>query len=357
MVLSEEVKVDRKLSFICIALILFFTSVPFAQSQNPTELTNIRINRMADRMEARLELTSPVNYESFTLFNPNRLIIDLLQVRTISAPSELNIGDFGVIRVRAAKNQPDVTRVVFDLEDAVPSYSIEDTGTAIIVTFRMEGRVEPAQVTDPVQKKKVEPEQKVVTQPEEAAARPEQRPTTADGTRGSRIGLGITGGLYLVQSKDFKDVYGSSAPSLGANLGYLFPLSDVEALGLSVDFSYIFATGKTTYTEEEVKLNFTPLGLMVFYQRHFGQIVPYAGIGVELFSYTEKYPETFAISESKGSTIGYSFMIGSHFEIIPTLSAKIFFKYHVAKETQDEIEIDLSGSELGLGLTYYFNLK
>lgn len=344
---------NRKLGFISIALLLLFICVPSVQSQDSPELTNIRVNRLADKLEVRIELNTTVNYESFTLFNPNRLIIDLLQVRTISAPSELNVGDYGVKRVRAAKNQPDVTRVVFDLDDAVPSYSIEDTGIAIIVTFRVEGRVETE--AEPVQEK-VEPETKAVTQPEEAPAQEEQRPrATADGYRGKRIGLGITGGLYLVQSKDFKDVYGSSAPSLGASLSYLHPLSDEEALGLSLDFNYIFATGQTTYTQEEVKLNFTPLGLMVFYQRHFGIIAPYAGIGVELFSYTEQYPETFAISESKGSTIGYSFMIGSHIEIIPTLSAKLYIKHHVAKKTEEEFEINLSGTELGLGFTYYFN--
>ena len=128
----------RELSIIVTLMLLFLPAITSARSQQATDLSNILINKSANQLEVKLEIGATVNYESFTLFNPNRLILDLLQVETYSCEPEIIVNDFGIIRIRAAKNQPDVTRVVFDMEESIPAYSIEEKENSIFIYFKRE---------------------------------------------------------------------------------------------------------------------------------------------------------------------------------------------------------------------------
>jgi opacity protein-like surface antigen len=310
-------------------------------------------------LEIRLVVTGPVNYESFTLFNPNRLVIDLLQVREFRNPAEVNVNDSGVSRIRTAKNQPDVVRVVFDLDDTVPSYSIEDRQGTIHIFFRSEQAAGRQPETKPAQEPvTTDPQREAppVTPPQAAMqSTPQTQPGVGD--RGNALSLNLGGGVYMPQSTDFQDVYGKSAMALGLGVTYYIPLSGVEDLGFSLDGNYISDTGATTATAEEVKLTLMPVMLSAFYQRHFGNVIPYVGVGGSLFSYKETLPETFAVPEVTGTVIGFNFLLGTHVKVMPQLSLRAYFRYHVAKKTDaDGFEINLTGSELGLGLSYFFDL-
>jgi opacity protein-like surface antigen len=326
------------------------------QSQDVPQLSNIHVNKSQNQLEIRLEITGAINYESFTLFNPNRLVIDLLQVSEYKNPAEIEVNDFGVSRIRTAKNQPDVVRVVFDLDDTVPSYSIEDRQGAVYIYFRAERSTARQPEPKPV---RTEPEREAapqVTQPRET---PQQVQETAAGpvTRGKALSINLGGGLYMPQSTSFQEVYGKTSLSLGLGFTYHLPLSNVEDLGFSLDGSFISDTGTTTFTEEEVKLTLIPVMLSIFYERQFGQIIPFAGLGASYFSYKETLPDTFVKPEVTGNVFGYNFLIGTHIKVVPQLSIRAQFRYHVAKKTdEDGFEINLSGSELGIGLSYFFNL-
>ena len=65
----------------------------------------------------------------------------------------------------------------------------------------------------------------------------------------------------------------------------------------------------------------------------------------------------FSVPEVTGTVIGFNFLLGTHVKVMPQLSLRAFFRYHIAKKTDaDGFEINLTGSELGLGLSYFFNL-
>ena len=358
--LSEEDNVVKsKNSMICAGILLLFVSSTFVGAQETPALTDIMVQKGADQMEIRLVVTGPVNYESFTLFNPNRLVIDLLQVREFRNPAEVNVNDFGVSRIRTAKNKPDVVRVVFDLDVAVPSYSIEDRQGAIHIFFRSEGTAGQQPETKPAgQPVRTEPERETpppVTQPQAPAQSSTQAQRgTAD--RGPALSLNLGGGLYMPQSTDFQDVYGKSSMAFGLGVTYYIPLSGVEDLGFSLDGNYISSTGATTATAEEVKLTLMPIMLTAIYQRHFGSVIPYVGLGGSLFSYKETLPETFSVPEVSGSVIGFNFLLGTHVKVVPQLSLRAYLRYHIAKKTdEDGFGINLTGSELGIGLSYFFN--
>ncbi len=354
--------VKRMRNLISAVTLTLFVLSSITSAQDIPELSNIDVQKSQDRMEIKLVVTGPVSYESFTLFNPNRLVIDLLQIREYRNPAEMDINDFGVSRIRTAKNQPDVVRVVFDLDENVPSYSIEDKEGAVRIIFRVEGRTEREPEAAPV---KVQPKTKPgrpVTKPTQTRTKPAatQPPSRIQETEAekpdSALSINLGAGVYMPQSSDFQDIYGSTSTLFSLGLGYYLPLSRVEKLGFSLEGSYVSDTGNTTFTDEQVKLTLTPVMLNVFYQRAFGAFEPYAGIGASYFSYKEDLPETFPVSEVSGSVMGYNFLIGTHIKVMSSLSIRAYMRYHVAKKTEaDENEINLSGNELGIGLSYFFN--
>jgi hypothetical protein len=349
--------VKRKIALIYVGwfVLLMIAGPVFAQEE--TRLADVVVQKDQNQLEARLVIIGSVNYESFTLFNPNRLVIDLLQIKEFSNPEEIAVDDFGVIRIRTAKNRPDVIRVVFDLDETVPSYSIEDREGAIHVFFRLErpaaekpvekkAEAEPVQKTAPT---KAKPKPPVKTEP-----RQERRPAPA--ARGNALSIGLGGGLYFTQSSDFQDIYDKNSSFFGLAVTFYKSISAVENLGFTLEGDYITDSGFTTYTEEEVKLTMTPVILDIFYQRYFGRFAPFAGLGGSYFSYKEELPETFPVPEVTGSILGYNFLVGTHIQLIEQLSIRAYLRYHVAKKTEEAgNEVDLSGSELGIGLSYFFN--
>jgi len=349
--------VKRKLALIYLGWFVLLMIANSVFTQEEAKLADIVIQKDQDHLEARLVITGSVNYESFTLFNPNRLVIDLLQIQEFTNPEEIAVDDFGVVRIRTAKNRPDVIRVVFDLDETVPSYSIEDREGAIHVFFRLERPAEKKPVekqvkAEPVQKAApAKPKPKPPTKPE-----PRQERQTTTAARGNALSIGLGGGLYFTQNSDFQEIYDKNSSFFGLAVTFYKSISAVENLGFTLEGDYITDSGMTTYTEEEVKLSMTPVMLDIFYQRYFGRFAPFAGLGASYFSYKEELPETFPVSDVTGSILGYNFLVGTHIKLIEQLSIKAYLRYHVAKKTEEDgNEVDLSGSELGIGLSYFFN--
>lgn len=359
---QEEKVVKRKRTLTSTAMLILFMLSGIISAQDVPELSTIDVQKSQDQMEIKLKVTGPVSYESFTLFNPNRLVIDLLQIHEYRNPAEMDINDFGVSRVRTAKNQPDVVRVVFDLDENVPSYSIEDKEGAVHIIFRVERRTEREPEAAPVKTQPQPQPARAVTKPAQARTQPTATPPPSQtqemegGKPSSALSINLGAGAYMPQSTDFQDIYGTTSTLYSLGLAFYLPLSRVEKLGFSLEGSYVSDTGNTTFTDEEVNLTLMPVMLNFFYQRAFGAFEPYAGIGASYFSYKEDLPETFPVSEVSGSVLGYNFLIGTHVKLMSSLSIRAYMRYHVAKKTEaDETEINLSGNELGIGLSYFFN--
>jgi len=350
---------------ICMYLIIAFITIPAiisAQSPTDSELSEIIINKTENQLEVKLVINPISNYESFTLFNPNRLVIDLLQVNSYSCEPEIEINDSGVQRIRTAKNQPDVTRIVFDLEENIPSYSIEEKEGGIFIYFKIEPFIEkkeekPEPIVDKKEKKEKQEAEKPAGKVEETPIRPEIKKVMEKEQLASnkKLGISINSGLYFPHDADFQDLYGSNMFSPGGGLSLLFPLSPKEDLGIALDFNYMAAKGSTSYTDEEIKFSMIPLSLTLFYSPHFGKFSPFAGIGGDYYSYKEEYPETFAITETTSSLLGYNLLLGTHLQIIKSIAVKIYFKLHMAKKTENEIKTNLSGNEYGISLIYFFS--
>src|SRR5512139_835393 len=76
-------------------------------------------------------------YETQTLENPRRLVVDLKGVTSRLTENQVPVADGGVVRVRAGqfRRAPEpVSRVVFDLEDDV-AWSIREEASGLVVAF------------------------------------------------------------------------------------------------------------------------------------------------------------------------------------------------------------------------------
>jgi hypothetical protein len=365
----QEEEILRKQYEGIVAVLMTLVILPVmitAQTETTTELSDIQVTPLENRLEVKLEVTTPSNYESFSLFNPNRLVLDLLNIENFSVPPEIPVNDYGVQQIRTAKNQPDVTRVVFDLEDTAPAYSIEEKEDGIYLYFEP---VEPAVTEEtPIQKPEQEGAKKDVTPPAETEKKEEEKPAEEKqapkeiqepaqvkrGRQAKGLALSIAGGAYMVQDSNFQDVYGTNALSYGGDLTYFLPVGQSENLGVSLDIRYISVTGQTTYTNEDVELSLIPFSLSLVFQRVFGKVGPYAGVGLSYINYKETYPEAFVIPEMSGSAMGYHLVLGTTINFIKSFGAKAFFKLHSAKKTINEMDVNFGGTEVGLGLFYKF---
>jgi type IV pilus assembly protein PilQ len=124
-------------------------------------------------------------YDAFVLDNPPRLVVDLPGVTSRLEEHHYRVGEAGVTRVRAGQFRQDpypVSRVVFDLESAVP-YHIDASGDRVTVVFQTAPTDMPAVRTtsaEPDRAEPVEPGEVVVevavTEPSTASAEPVEEP-------------------------------------------------------------------------------------------------------------------------------------------------------------------------------------
>lgn len=78
---------------------------------------------------------TPDKYKYFELSNPQRLVVDLYNVKNSVAAKSLPINGFGVENARIGA-YPDKIRIVFDSQKkAFPRYTLEKTGTGLLVRF------------------------------------------------------------------------------------------------------------------------------------------------------------------------------------------------------------------------------
>lgn len=91
-------------------------TLPFASTASAAQaVTQVRSWRTADRLRIVLDLSGPVNFRSFALAAPERVIVDLDDTRLLAQLQDLALGQ-GPIRSVRSGLQGRSTRLVFDLQ-------------------------------------------------------------------------------------------------------------------------------------------------------------------------------------------------------------------------------------------------
>lgn len=113
-------------------------------------LENIELQSKTDRLQATIETSKPSDINYFTLQNPARLVLDikntLLKEKELEIPNNDFITD---VRTSQFSKNPNVVRVVFDLEDRRVKYSVKQRKSNIYIDFYRTSESEDTIVQEP----------------------------------------------------------------------------------------------------------------------------------------------------------------------------------------------------------------
>ena len=134
-----------------VALVVFaISAIPMAWS---AEVEAVRLWRAPDHTRIVLDLSDAADFETLTLANPDRLVLDLLDTRLNTALSALPLTETPIARIRAGIRQGKNLRLVFDLTAQV-TVSVfllspnESTGHRVVVDL-FDGENAVAEVVAP----------------------------------------------------------------------------------------------------------------------------------------------------------------------------------------------------------------
>ena len=109
-----------------------------AAPEGSRNLVDVRVSSDAEgRPIVTLDSDGKLEFESFVLDGPDRLVLDLPGVVNRLDGQRFPVDRSGVLRVRAAQHSLDptpVTRVVFDMQAPQP-YSIDQVGSSLVIAF------------------------------------------------------------------------------------------------------------------------------------------------------------------------------------------------------------------------------
>jgi hypothetical protein len=350
------------------ALLLVSSGLSFSNSKQTREIRDIYFQKGERELLVFIEHSEGLTYESFTLFSPNRLVIDFANTERIASPGPFEVSAFGVKTIRTGKPNPYTSRVVFDLEDRIPRYKITDTDSGLRVSFWQEEEAAIVPQTKPA----VEPQKPAVTEkrveekPAVKAPAPEKAErkvrTTSQATGTSNMGVGAYAGMYFMQDEVFQEAYGKMGLGFGGQYFFQLPLKAPSMVDFWLGFFTMSKTGAMTFTEEEIKFSLTQTSVAVRYNYKTNKFTLFVGPGIDYIIYKETLPEGFENNETNGSILGFHAQAGAMMDLLDSLAVHVFAKYNIAKatetiiNTEEEYTVNLGGIQWGIGLIYRFNI-
>jgi len=150
---------------------------------------------------------------------------------------------------------------------------------------------------------------------------------------------------FQPKDQDFKGIYGNGTSfggEIGINLG--------KGIGIWAGVHYFSKKGKTTFTEEDTKIQIIPLYAGLRYRLAKASIRPYVGFAVGYF----RYKETNQIGTIRKGDIGYIGQVGIIFKVGGALFLDVKGSYSYCKVKPVDIEANLGGLQGGIGLGLEF---
>lgn len=126
--------------FLCLLFFfLSFITLSFSQQRAPAKQRNllekIAMSKRERTLEVKILLTVFSFYRQFELSDPNRLVIDFIDVGGVKVFPLYKVNDFGVAAIRTGVPAANTARVVFDMMREIPPYRIESLPNGLKVIF------------------------------------------------------------------------------------------------------------------------------------------------------------------------------------------------------------------------------
>ena len=190
-------------------VLMIFLAASGLRSQTTAVLKEVNTQKDGSRLNVQIKIDGTFTVEASFMPAPPRLVVDLTPMSQILAAPYTQIDDIGVLDIRTGQFQPDKARLVFDLSQSVPAYTIVQNAEGLKISFWYEGEVPPIQA--PVQ---VEPAKPAVQAAQIAPAVAVPAATAIPGRSNffiaGRAGMSFFMGSDLSVHKTF-DLYGETA--------------------------------------------------------------------------------------------------------------------------------------------------
>lgn len=351
--IKEACELKRQISiFVSIVLLLAIVGLSSWATEDPAVLKSIRYQKMAKGLDVTILLEGTFVYQAFTLADPNRLAIDLSPVDKIEADLYSEVNALGVTSLRTGEFAPQIVRIVVDFSGQLLPYEIKKIEGGILLRLSTEA---PPAAKPVAEARKVAPPARE-KRPERVAQEVQK-----EGFYNTMVGLSIAS--YKIPDKRFEEVYGPDAsPIYGLSLSRTLVSLGGFQFDLSAEARLYNKTGAATVSQEETKLTMFPvisIAPRLLFQTKY--VMFFVGGGIDFYHYKEKslllpvdlYPDQ-SISNS---------VTGSHFQagvyIIPPtiefLRIKLYYKFTKVSALENDINVDLGGTEYGVGLSFGFN--
>lgn len=378
--------------FVCVILTIFgmggAATAGVISSQDPGELRDIRIKRTDTRLEIQLIYPLDLTPHRFLMTSPHRLVIDLPGLRRNLAPVLIEVGDFGIQRIRSGMFRTDTARVVLDCREAVPDHRLEPIPNGLRVIIHRPAGQSPEKRPP----REIPPESEPTKDPGDDPARSEALPPglpdpaiaeirkdleelkTASGEAVRRLKearskldqavnllesmekerlrrsrrfmrIAVAAGYYMPEDGIFKDIFeGGIMEGAEINAGVMDMLEFWAAIRN-------FGKGAREPFDPERKIRLVPLeaGLKLRFAK--GLINPYIGGGAAYHQYREIRPGDVVISEKK---IGFVGQAGCFLKIAENLVIDLYAHYRSCRLTVEYLEYRIGGFHLGAGLGFEF---
>lgn len=155
-------------------------------------------------------------------------------------------------------------------------------------------------------------------------------------------------GSYSINDQRFKDVYETG----GAIRGILLSSALFYNFDFYTEIKAFYKVGQLTYTKEETKLLLVPVSLGVRFVFPSQIILPYVGLGGDVYFYYENNIIGTVLNMAKG----YHVFGGAYLQLgkkIP-LMLNVKLKYTTAKAKNNDLSLQLGGLEYGASLALSF---
>ncbi len=381
------------ISLVCVFVFLSLAALGFSQEEQPTResgiLKEIFFSKTADVLVVNLIIETYAYHKVFELLQPERIVIDLFNMRDIQAGPSIEINDFRILRIRHGMYQRGVARVVFDIEGDFPFYGIERTPEGLKITFSTikgpsdkvavpeEKRKEPSErkTTEAKIEAKEKPEF-VAEQPpikeepekkEEVLEKPsgtieeqlEETKQKLDDTisilnqlneerlkqKKKFIRVLVTGNYFSPREGNLKTVYNN-----GMMYGAEINVGVTDFVELWFAEGYFSKTVTDTVSDAKNKVYLIPIELGLKVRLNKGLVNPYFGIGGGYFQYMEETPD----AEVREQNIGFIGQSGLFLKISGFFVVDIYAQFKYCPITTAVEKFDVGGFHFGMGLGFEF---
>lgn len=160
------------------------------------------------------------------------------------------------------------------------------------------------------------------------------------------VRLGGFVGYFSPSDQVFKDVYHGENIVYGAKLG----IRVVNNLSLWVSVSQFQKDGETLSLGDATNLRLNPVNLTARYTIKLGFVNPYVGGGYSHIFYNEKS----VIGNKTGEGKGYLLEGGLEFRLASVVMCDIGLQYSRCNVKSEDLDVQLGGIQLALGLFLVF---